>query len=512
MNQAFSAPRDGALRALLLSLTLLLPIAIFFSTAHSIVSIWNRSETFTHGYIILPISLWLIWQRRGSLMRTAVQPFWPAYVLLLACGFGWLLAKLGDVPIVMQYMLAAMLPLSVLAVAGLAITRQILFALLFILFAVPFGEIFIPPLIGVTANFTVDALRMTGIPVLREGNSFTIPSGSWSVVEACSGVRYLISSFTLGCLYAYLTYRSRWRQALFVLLSILVPIAANGARAYMIVMIGHLSGMTLAVGADHLIYGWVFFGIVMFLLFWIGNFWREDQKGGGAADAAFAQRLRNQPASISTRGLAGTLLAMALCISVWPLYGHYLERAEQNPAIATIAPLQTDWHAVPEFADWRPGFDFAPTESRQFFDKDGQQVGMTLLYYRNQKFGQRLISSMNQIVQPKSAWREVAVASEHTEQIGGHSFNVRETMVSGPTGRLLVWRWYAIDQTSTTSDYVGKALQVRQKFLHGSDDGAAVMLYTAYDDHPEKARATLRAFLTSNLGAIDATLAANRKR
>ena len=507
----FSPPRDGALRTLLLSLTLLLPLAIFFGTARSIVSIWNRSETFTHGYIILPISLWLIWQRRGSLARTAIQPFWPAYLLLLACGFGWLLAKLGDVPIVMQYMLAAMLPLSVLAVAGVAITRQILFALLFILFAVPFGEIFIPPLIGVTANFTIDALRLTGIPVLREGNSFTIPSGSWSVVEACSGVRYLISSFTLGCLYAYLTYRSRWRQAIFVLLSILVPIVANGARAYMIVMMGHLSGMTMAVGVDHLIYGWVFFGIVMFLLFWIGNFWREDQKGGGAADDAFAQRLRNQPASVSTGGLAGALLAMALCIGVWPLYGRYLDKADSNPQQASLAPLQTDWRGADEFVDWAPGFDLAPTESRQFFAKDGQQVGMTLMYYRNQKFGQRLISSSNQMVQAKSVWREIE-GKLRTEQIGGQPFTVRETTLTGPKGRLLVWRWYAIDQHSTASDYVGKALQVRQKFLHGSDDGAAVMLYAAYDEQPDSARAALRSFLTGNLGAIDATLAANRKR
>ncbi|MEO7494752.1 MAG: exosortase A [Massilia sp.] len=511
MNTTITSSRDGAPRALLLALALLLPLAIYFSTAQSIVAIWNRSETFAHGYIILPISLWLIWKQRASLARTAVKPFWPAYILLLGCGFGWVLAKLGDVQIVMQYMLACMLPLSVLAIAGFAITRQILFALLFILFAVPFGEVFIPPLIGVTANFTVDALRLTGIPVLREGNSFTIPSGSWSVVEACSGVRYLISSFTLGCLYAYLTYRSRWRQALFVLMSILVPILANGARAYMIVMMGHLSGMTMAVGVDHLIYGWVFFGIVMFLLFWIGSFWREDQKDGGAADVAFAQRLRNQPPSSRAATLAGAALALALVIGVWPLYAWSLQRAEHNPVAARLAPLATDWSGAPAFTDWQPGFDPAPTQSRQFYAKDGRQVGASVLYYRNQQLGQRLISSTNQMVQAKSDWRDIDSALR-TEQIGGHAFTVREDSLKGPSGRLLVWRWYWIDQQTTTSDYVGKALQVRQKMLHGSDDGAAVMLYAAYDEHPESARAALRAFLTANQAALDAGLAANIKR
>jgi exosortase len=69
-------------------------------------------------------------------------------------------------------------------------------------------------------------------------------------VEACSGVRYLISSVTLGCLYAYLTYQSTKKRLLFIAVSIVVPIIANGLRAYMIVMIGHLSGMELATGGD----------------------------------------------------------------------------------------------------------------------------------------------------------------------------------------------------------------------------------------------------------------------
>jgi exosortase A len=145
-----------------------------------------------------------------------------------------------------------------------------------LLFAVPFGEFLLPPLMEQTADFTVFALRATGIPVYREGLYFTIPSGNWSVVEACSGLRYLIASITLGFLYAYLTYHSIRRRAIFVVVSVIVPIVANWLRAYMIVMIGHLSSMKLAVGVDHLIYGWLFFGLVMLILFWVGSFWRED--------------------------------------------------------------------------------------------------------------------------------------------------------------------------------------------------------------------------------------------
>src|SRR4029453_4693921 len=127
-------------------------------------------------------------------------------------------------------------------------------------------------------DFTVTALRLSGIPVYREGTFFTIPSGNWSVVEGCSGLRYLIASITVGTLYAYLTYQKLWKRGLFFAFSVIVPIISNGMRAYMIVMIAHLSDMKLALGVDHLIYGWGVFGGVILLLFWAGSFWRDDDR------------------------------------------------------------------------------------------------------------------------------------------------------------------------------------------------------------------------------------------
>ena len=103
-----------------------------------------------------------------------------------------------------------------------------------------------PWLMESTADFTVSALVLTGIPVYREGHQFIIPSGAWSVVEACSGVRYLIASLMVGALFAYLNYRSMRRRWLFMGVALVVPIVANWVRAYLIVMIGHLSNNKLA--------------------------------------------------------------------------------------------------------------------------------------------------------------------------------------------------------------------------------------------------------------------------
>lgn len=328
-------------RASLLAIlfALLAPFALYFATARSIVEIWDSSETFAHGYVILPISLWLIWRRRDNFAALPPTPYWPATALVALAGAAWLLARMGEVQVAQQYAFVAMLPLIALGVLGRRLAGSLAFPLLFLLFAVPFGEIFIGPLIQFTADFTVRAVQLTGIPILRNGTRFELPSGSWSVVEACSGVRYLISSVTIGCLYAYLTYRSAARRALFIAVAIVVPVIANGLRAYMIVMIGHLSSMQLATGVDHLIYGWLFFGLVMFVMFWIGSYWREEQ---AATPAPLPRGLHAAP-----RTGAAIALALVAVSALWPVLAQVADRAGHNPKPAVLGPVAVGWAPAP---------------------------------------------------------------------------------------------------------------------------------------------------------------------
>jgi exosortase A len=497
------APQAGVRNALLVALVMLLPLLVFHDTALDLVRIWQRSETFAHGFLILPISLWLVWRQRAALAQLPLKPCWPALLALGACGAAWLLADLVEVGIVRQYMLALMLPLTVLAVLGKRIAGALMFPLAFILFAVPVGEGLIPPLIDLTANFTVDALRLTGIPVLRDGNSFSIPTGNWSVVEACSGLRYLISSITLGCLFAYLSYRTAWRRAAFILASVLVPLAANGVRAYMIVMMGHLSGMTMAVGVDHLIYGWVFFGIVMLLLFWIGSFWREDQQADTAAlPAAGAQ----QP--LPLRAMAGVAAAVLAVLAVWPALAARVDQSNPQNAPVTLA-LVSPTAAGVEFTGWEPDFAPATATLRQSFGGK-QPVGLTVLFYRDTPGGSKLVSSTNRIGMSKNEYRENS-SSLRDESFAGRHIAVREALVGVEGHRLLVWQWYWVNGNMTSSNYVGKLLQAQAKLLAGSGDGAAVMVFSPYDEDPAVARTALRAFLDSNLKPLNQALASTRR-
>jgi EpsI family protein len=418
---------------------------------------------------------------------------------------------MGDVQVVRQYAFAAMLPLTVVVVCGRRISWAIAFPLAYILLAVPFGEVFIDPLINVTADFTVWALQMTGIPVLRDGSNFSIPSGDWSVVEACSGVRYLIASFTLGCLYAYLTYRSRKRQLLFVLLSILVPIAANGVRAYMIVMIGHLSSMALATGVDHIIYGWLFFGLVMFVMFWLGNRWREDVGGVDAADDAI---LSGEPEQAATSAqVVAAAFAVVICLSFWPTYANFSLRMGAHEAPVSLEGFQPAWKPGRPFTSWKPRLNQAAATLSQTLEQDGRQVGLSVRYYRNQPQGSGLISSSNQLVGDLESdpWRRTG-SSTRLETMDGRQLQLKETRLRGPDGGLVVWQWYWINGRFTANDYLGKLLQAKQRLLMQGDDGAGIMVFAHYDENPENARAALRSFLAVQLPALERTLAGNARQ
>jgi exosortase A len=495
-----SVPRIAVIVGAFVALLLL-----YWSTAASMVSVWNSSETFAHGYAILPISLWLIWRRREVFSRIPAEPWWPALGLLALCGAGWLLARAGEVQVVMQYAFVAMFPALALALLGRRLAGALAFPLLFLLFAVPFGEAFVQPLINFTADFTIALVRATGIPVLRNGTMFELPTGNWSVVEACSGVRYLISSITLGCLYAYLSYRSTTRRALFIGLSIIVPIIANGLRAYMIVMIGHTSDMALATGVDHLIYGWLFFGLVMFIMFWIGSYWREEEAVPAAAPAG-----ARAAAALPARSLGGVTIAALLVCASWPLLAAVSDKAAHNPA-----PVQLDASRLAAVsggaAAWSPDFLAADATLNGRYTAAGAPVSLNLLYYRNQGPDKRLISSVNRVDNRKQDYRQIG-SSARSETVKGQPLDLRETRVKGPDGNYLVWHWNWIDGRFIANDYVGKLRQAQAKLMMHGDDGAAIMVATPVGENADAARAALRAFLDANLAPLQATLEAARGR
>jgi exosortase A len=490
----------------LVAAAIVLVLGIYWSTVESIVSIWSRSETFAHGFLIVPIVLVLIWQRRRLLAALTPSPDWLGLVLLACAGAIWLVAYAGEVLVVKQLALVVTIWATVIAILGREVARAIMFPLGFLVLAVPMGEALIPPLMDWTADFTVTALQISGIPVFREGMFFSIPSGNWSIVEGCSGVRYLIASFTVGVLFAYLSYRTPWKRLLFTAMSIIVPIIANGFRAYLIVMIAHLSDNRLAHGVDHFIYGWVFFGLVMLLLFWIGSFWREPDPGmrAGSGSEPVRAPARRRP---SRWGYAVAAVAIA---GAWPAYAAYLDRDEaSSPTLALVAPAPTGgWVVDPEpLTDWRPHYDPASATLFQVYRKGDRVVALHLGYYQHQHPGSQLVTSWNiMVVQKHPVWMNLT-ESRVKDALGPGTLDVRQTRLRSPQQRLLVWDWFRIAGHDVVNPYVAKAMLAWQKLSNRGDDGTAIILATPYDEHSQPPVEVLRGFALDMMPSINAALA-----
>ncbi|MFA5631079.1 MAG: exosortase A [Porticoccaceae bacterium] len=481
-----------------------LAACLFYDTLASMVTIWLRSQTFAHGFLILPISLWLLWRMRKAIDLAHSRPEPRALVLILAAGLAWLLGHLVDVRVVEQLAFVAVIVAGVWTILGTALTRRAAFPLGFLFLAVPMGEWAIAPLMEFTADTTEFLLRLSEIPVFREGMFLTLPTGTWSVIEECSGVRYLVASVTLGLLYAYLTYYSPWRRAVFVLAAIIVPILANSIRAYAVVMVGHASEMRIGIGGDHLIYGWVFFGLVMMAMFWIGGLWQQPVVQSRVAAPSPPQ---NRTRSIlSVAGLA------ILCAGLWPAAALTLNRDAAAMMSAELAApaAQGNWQwAAAEDGHWRPALEDADRQLDQTYVGTAaatpEVVGLHLRQYLQQRRGVELVSGTDPWRPDRKRWRVVS-RQPHRIDLGGVPLQVDEAWLADERENLLAWSWYRIDGRDTANPYVVKLLEARQQIVAGRRSGTRVFIATPMASDAAQARPVLQKFLAAHHEAIAAAL------
>ena len=475
----------------------------YWDTLVSIVLIWSRSETFTHGFLIVPIVGFLVWQQRAELRLLTPQPAPVALLFLAGAVLLWCVGRLLVVNVVQHFAVVMMIPALLWWLLGHAVIRRLAFPMAYLLFAVPFGEFLVPTLQDITATISVRALQHTGIPVLWEGRYFYIPSGSFEVAEACSGVRYLIASLALGTLYAYLTYHSLWRRTAFIALAIVVPVIANGVRAYGIVMIAHLSDYQLAVGVDHFIYGWVFFGTVMLVLFWLGNYFRDAPVvpivGGSAptADVVTDSNLR--------WGWWGVALAIVLC---GPLLNFWLQRDNTAPATFDLR-LPTGvgrWSGPhPSIDAWLPKFHGATTQQRGEYRGDGPSVQVYVVYYAQQRAGAELVHAENTLFDSLNE-RRLGESIETIAVTDGTSWSVRALRVHTGYGERLIWSWYVVADHATGNTIVAKLLEARARVFGVRGGSALIALATNDAENAEAARARLQAFLSDMRQPLNASV------
>ena len=443
---------------------------------------WWSSPTYSYGLLVPPVVLWLLWRQRDAFRQTAPRT-WPFGLFLV--GAAALAATVGQAVsalVLEQLALVATLQAATLTIVGPRAYRPLAFSLFYLYLAVPVGDGLIPPLQELTARFAVGALELAGVPVRLDGMLIRIPSATFHVAEACAGLRFLLASVAVGLLLAYLFFRSWWARLLFTALSIVLPIVGNALRAAGVVLIAHLSDARLALGFDHLTYGYVFTALLLACIVGLAAAFGSPRRGGSPRQPQVA---RSPSPGWTMAVAAGAVLATALpALAARP-------GAERCPTAPMLEPPQiaAPWAPAPAARDWRPAAANPDAELRQGYRGGDGPVDLYVGYYCAQRQGAEIVSQAHHLtggehwlVQARRDDRLHTSTSELPVQI-------TEARFAGQ--RRLVMAWYWVDGRFTADPLAAKLLQAKAALLGGPAAAAVVVASTPYRSDARNARETL---------------------
>ena len=305
-------------RPLILLALLCAAIAALFARdiAH-MVSIWWGSSTYNHILFIPPLIAWLIAQRIALVAPLRAVAWWPGAALMLAAGFVWFAGEVTDIALLRHLGVVLMLGAAVATALGPMLVRALAFPLAYGLLLVPFGDELVPLFQEITAHMSMVLLALFSIPATLDGLFITTPSGVFIVAEACSGVMFLVAMAAFAILAAHLCFSSWKRRIIFVTSALLTTIIANALRAFGTILIAEHFGHEYAVGMDHLIYGWVFFAVIITAVMLVARRWFDRPANDIAVD------MRGLDCAVLRTGKAVPVgLAAALALVLAAVGGH----------------------------------------------------------------------------------------------------------------------------------------------------------------------------------------------
>ena len=275
---------------------------------------WWYIDTYSHILLVPVIIGWLVSLKTEELAKVAPKAWIPGIGIVGAGLALWLAGRALDINLIAHAGAVGAVQGVVITALGLRASLVLALPLCMGVFLVPFGDEIIPPLQAVTAEIAVALTEWSGIPAIVDGIYIDTPVGLFIVAEACSGVKFLVVMVTLAVLVCFTRFESWWKRAAFMSVAIIVPIIANGIRAWGTIYIAQSQGVEFAEGFDHIFYGWIFFAIVVAVI--LASAWRfferEPYEFGWTAEEV----ANIAPARWLDRGSASPVVAVAAIIAL----------------------------------------------------------------------------------------------------------------------------------------------------------------------------------------------------
>ena len=466
---------EGAAKAwqpALITLTLIAAVILllFRHDVADLTHIWWTSTTFGHCLFIGPVIAWLVWQRRVHLAQLSPQAWAPGLALVAAGGIVWLIGDAASTALLRQAGLVAMLNGAVVTLLGPKVARGLLFPLAYTAFLVPFGEELEAPLQQVTVALVMPLLHLTGVPASVDGVLIHAGPYWFEVAEACSGSKFVLAMVAFGVLVANLCFTGWRRRALFLLACVVIPVLANAVRAWGTIYAAQIVGVARATGVDHVIFGWVFFGLVMAVTIALAWRWFDRAPDDAAFDPATLQGEARR--SVSPLLAAALTLALAAAFPAW-------SAAANTPAALPLhldLPEITGWHRAPlsvaaAWQPYHPGADH--TLFGRYVDAAGNAVDIGVAVYARQQEGAELISFGTGPLRQEDRWVRVA---DLPAIAGGRAMRITAPDGHGGAVERVVASWYQVGDMPANSPIAVKLRTAQARLLGGANRAMAVHL------------------------------------
>ena len=451
---------------------------------------WIGSDDYSHGMFVPLISLFLIWQARHRIAATGITPSWWGLAMVTT---GLLLYGVGELTtlFVLQHLSLWMVLCGLMtALIGLRGARIISFPLGYLLTCIPLPTFLYAGLSSQlqlwSSALGVSFLQLVGITAFREGNVIDLGPVQLQVVEACSGIRYLLPLTSLALLCAYLFKDRMWKRVVLVLSSIPISILVNGFRIGMIGVLVEWNGQGAAEGFSHLFEGWVLFMASLGLL--ILEMWALGRVGSTGPHISLRDRFTwldhtsTAPSSITSPRLPMEYLcSLALLLPV-AVGSTFVINREESP------PSRTQFMDFPmHLKTWR-GTSLALEQ--QYIDAlrfddylladyridNEQSVTLYSAYYQSQRKGRSAHSPQSCL--PGGGW-EIASLQRITvpPALGmSRSFPVNRAVIQKGNQKQIVLYWFKQRDKILTNEYLVKAYLLWDALAKDRTDGALVRI------------------------------------
>ena len=257
--------------------SILLMTSLFFSFVFAYLPVWERlilgwysSDEYSHGFFIVPLCIYIIWRKKDILSKIPVKPSWWGLLLVIFSLLLYLLAYFAEISTVASFSMVVLLTGVIIYLYGFLIFKELLFPLAFLLFMIPiptqiYSLLTIPLQLFVTKT-SVWISAFLDIPIYREGNVIHLPCRTMQVVQACSGLRSMISLLMLSAIISYFTLKSNILRFVLFFLGIPAAIFVNIIRVSLMVVAFYFFNYDLTKDSVHTVFGIIIFIIALIII------------------------------------------------------------------------------------------------------------------------------------------------------------------------------------------------------------------------------------------------------